>query len=72
MEVIVNSKLEQVEHMARLDPLYQQLLQENKVLEKRFDQMVRGLSDKDREIAWDFVMSCEDMSRRMLELACGK
>ena len=70
METIVTDRMEQVEETARHDLRYQQLLQENKVLEKRFDQMVRRLSDEERAIAWDYVMHCEDMSRRLLELAC--
>ena len=70
MEAIVTDRMEQVEETARHDLRYQQLLQENKVLEKRFDQMVRRLSDEERAIAWDYVMHCEDMSKRLLELAC--
>ena len=72
METMITEKIEWAEEAARHDPQYQQLLRENKVLEKRFDQMIRRLSDEERGIAWDYVMNCEDMSRRLLELACGK
>lgn len=68
----MNMKMDQVEMRAARDEQYQQLLRENKLLEKRFDQMVRCLSDDQRAVAWDYVMSCEDMSRRMLEIACEK
>lgn len=66
----VQKRLDKIELLAMQDEQYQNLLQENKLLEKRFDQMVRRLSDEERAIAWDFVMNCEDMSRRLLELAC--
>ena len=66
----METKMERVEILAACDEQYQQLLRENKLLERRFDQMVRRLSDEERSIAWDFVMNCEDMSRRLLELAC--
>lgn len=68
----MNVQWEQIEKLAAEDRQYQQLLRENKLLEKRFDQMVRCLNDEQRAIAWDYVMNCEDMSRRMLELACEK
>lgn len=67
-----NDRLAQVEALAGVDGRYQQLLRENKLLEKRFDQTVRCLSDEQRAVIWDYVMNCEDMSRRLLELACGK
>ena len=66
----VQKRLDKIELLAMQDEQYQNLLQENKLLEKRFDQMVRRLSDEERAIAWDFVMNCEDVSRRLLELAC--
>lgn len=67
-----NNRLIQAEAIAGVDECYQQLLRENKLLEKRFDQTVRCLSDEQRAVIWDYVMNCEDMSRRLLELACGK
>ena len=67
-----NGELEQVETLASMDERYQQLLRENKLLERRFDQTVRCLTDEQRAIIWDYVMNCEDMSRRILELACEK
>ena len=35
-----------------------------------FDAMVKALPEESRALAWDFVMLCEDMSRRALEIAC--
>ena len=32
--------------------------------------MVKALPEESRALAWDFVMLCEDMSRRALEIAC--
>lgn len=59
-----------VEALANTDPVYQHMMNEASKLEKRFDKMVAKLSDDQRDIAWDFVMKCEDISQRKLYLAC--
>lgn len=65
------SIMEKVDELAAQDVLYQHMLQDGKLLEERVDTMVRGLSDEKRAIASEFVMHCEDMSIRKLELACS-
>lgn len=72
MDPLVRARLDWVEEVAAEDACYRELLLKNKLLEKRFGQAVRRLSDEDRATVWDYVMNCEDMSRRMLELACTK
>jgi len=52
------------------DPVYAQMLIENKRLEDRYESVLRILSAEQRDAVCDFVMQCEDMSWRMLEFAC--
>lgn len=71
MKETMQNIMEQVENLANMDQMYQHMLQENEILEEKFDHMVKNLSGEDRAAAWDFVMHCEDMSIRKLELACS-
>lgn len=64
------NKVDIADVLASTDPIYQNMLQENKLLEEKFKYMVKHLPEKDQAIAWDFVMHCEDMSIRKLELVC--
>lgn len=70
MKEVMQNIMEQVENLTNKDQMYQHMLQENKLLEEKFDHMAKKLSKEDRAAAWDFVMHCEDMSIRKLELAC--
>ena len=63
--------MEKIEELAKNDAVYQDMLQQNKLLEERFDHLAKGLDQEKRAILWDFVMHCEDMSIRKLELACS-
>lgn len=63
--------MDTVEELAKEDEVYQHMLQENELLEEKFKYMVKQLPEKDQAIAWDFVMHCEDMSIRKLQLACS-
>lgn len=62
--------IDKIETLAKEDDLYQSMLQENKILEERFDSFAKSLPEEKRAILWEFVMHCEDMSIRKLELAC--
>ena len=70
MDEKTRKKLDYIDALLKEDLLYRQMLEQCVVLEKRFDAMVKALPDEDRALAWDFVMLCEDMSRRALEIAC--
>ena len=63
--------MEKIEKLAKNDALYQDMLQQNKLLEERFDHLAKDLDQEKRAVLWDFVMHCEDMSVRKLELACS-
>ena len=63
-------KLNYIDDLVAKDPAYRQMLVRCGRLEKQFDTMVKELPEENRDLAWDFVMLCEDMSRRALEIAC--
>ena len=64
-------KLDYIDHLVEEDFRYREMLHRCSILEKRFDAMVKELPEESRALAWDFVMLCEDMSRRALEIACA-
>lgn len=70
MDRIPCEKLDYIDSLVMKDPVYHEMLLQCGVLEKQFDTMVKTLPEEHRALAWDFVMLCEDMSRRALEIAC--
>lgn len=70
MDTIERNKLDYIDRLVAEDPLYSEMLLRCALLEKQFDAMVKELPEESRNLAWDFVMLCEDMSRRALEIAC--
>ena len=71
MDTRIRHKLDYIDSIIANDPVYREMLHRCSVLEKRFDAMVKALPEESRALAWDFVMLCEDMSRRALEIACA-
>ena len=70
MDQITLKTVDYIDSLIANDPVYREMLSRCGVLEKQFDAMVKELPDEHRALAWDFVMLCEDMSRRALEIAC--
>ena len=70
MDSTITKKLDYIDNLIAEDFRYREMLHRCGVLEKRFDAMVKELPEESRALAWDFVMLCEDMSRRALEIAC--
>lgn len=66
----VAKKLERVEELANRDEVYCLLMDELRDLEQQFDAMTEELPMEKRNLIWDFVMQCEDISARKLEVAC--
>ena len=62
--------IDYIDGLVAIDPVYREMLSQCSILEKQFDTMVKELPAAHRALAWDFVMLCEDMSRRALEIAC--
>ena len=71
MDTQIRRKLDYIDSIVANDPVYREMLHRCSVLEKRFDAMVKELPEENQALAWDFVMLCEDMSRRALEIACA-
>ena len=70
MNTSILDKLDYIDSLIEKDQAYKEMLVSCGILEKQFDAMVKELPDESRALAWDFVMLCEDMSRRALEIAC--
>lgn len=56
--------------MAQEDPIYRMMLRQLKELDRDFDRVMQNLPDRDRDVVSDFISLCEEMSTRMLEVAC--
>ena len=70
MDEKIKRKMERVDVLSRTDPKYKRMLKKCAELEKRFDKFTAELSDAEKDLVWGFVMHCEDMSIRKLEIAC--
>ena len=66
----IRQKYWQVWNRTQSDPEYARLFQEMAGLEQRFESVMEQLPYEMQDVIRDFVMHCEDMSRRMLECAC--
>ena len=63
-------KMEEIEQMAAEDPQYRQMLLDMRATEKRYNSALATLARDDQNAICDFGSQCEEMSWRMLELAC--
>ena len=66
----IRQKYWQVWNRTQSDPEYARLFQEMSGLEQQFESVMEQLPHETQDVIRDFVMHCEDMSRRMLECAC--
>lgn len=70
MNSATEEKMKRIDELAKEDEVYRYMLDECATLEEEFDMIVSKLSLKRRGQIWDFVMHCEDMSQRKLQIAC--
>lgn len=70
MDKSARSNMDRLEQIAKEDGAYSAMLRENMALERRYEQLLRAMDPKDRDVVCDFLSSCEELSWRMLELAC--
>lgn len=63
-------KFDAVWGLAQRDQEYANKLKRNGQLEKQYFAVLETLPTKQQDIIQDFVMSCEGISWRMLEVAC--
>ena len=66
----IRQKYWQIWNRTQSDPEYARLFQEMAGLEQQYESVMEQLPYETQDVIRDFVMHCEDMSRRMLECAC--
>ena len=71
MNVKTRQMMEKVEKLAESDRAYRQMMLDMRLIEKRYNSVLSKLSSEEQNAICDFVSQCEEMSFRMLELACG-
>ena len=67
---LIRQKYQQVWKRTQSDPEYARMYEEMAGLERQFESVMEQLPHDTQDVIRDFVMQCEDMSRRMLECAC--
>ena len=70
MEDLIKKKFWTIWDLTQKDEQYAQMMDKNAILERKYDKVLQGLSYEHQDIIQDFLMSCEAMSDRMLEVAC--
>ncbi len=68
----LRNQIERVEQLAQEDISYRQMLLDMRPIEKRYNAVLAKLPGEDQNAICDFVSQCEEMSWRMLELACDQ
>jgi len=66
----VRHRMLTLELLAGADGEYMRMLQENAGLERQFINVLSVLPTEQMDIICDYLMHCESMSDRVLELAC--
>lgn len=70
MDDRTRKRMAAVEQLANADPAYNQMLGELRQLERKYEIVLQSLTREQMNDVCDFVSMCEEMSWRMLELAC--
>lgn len=60
-----------VDALAEGDLIYQTQMQELIKMEEKLNLLIRQMPDDQRAVIWEYIMLCEDMSLRKLQLACS-
>lgn len=63
-------RLERLESIARRDLEYIRMMQDLRPMELEYNRLLSTMPDTDRTVICEFVSQCEEISYRMLELAC--
>lgn len=64
-------KVWEIWNTAQSDPAYRKMLEEMKELEPDYQNLLETLPPEQQDIISDFVSKCEEMSWRILQIACG-
>ena len=70
MDEKIKRRILTIELLARNDVRYCSMLRENAELERKYNAVLSALTTEQMDIVSDFLMHCEAMSDRMLEIAC--
>lgn len=70
MKKELRKKLDRIDKLAEEDDLYQYLMSDFKAYEDALFEMESDLSSEQRNVLWDFIMKSEQISQRLLEIAC--
>ena len=70
MDDRVKQRMLAIDILAKENSEYRKMLRENAELERKFNAVLSELSTEQMDIICDFLMHCETMSDRLLELAC--
>lgn len=71
MKKELRKKLDRIDKLAEEDELYQYLMSGFKAYEEALFEMESDLSSEQRDVLWDFIMRSEQISQRLLEIACN-
>ena len=70
MEDRVRQRMLTIELLAKENSNYRRMLRENAELERKFNAVLSELTTEQMDTICDFLMHCEAMNDRLLELAC--
>ena len=70
MDAEANRRMEYLEKQAEKDPVYRDLFRRYRELETVFRDIEGKILSEYRDIIWDYFGCCDDMTRRLTELAC--
>lgn len=70
MDRQVQENLDRIGQIAAGDQTYRQMLLDMRSIEQKYNTMLASLSRDEQNAICDFVSQCEEMSFRLLVLAC--
>lgn len=70
MDEKARARFHRIWDLAQTDGQYASLGEENRTLERRYFAVLEAMPIEQQDIVQDFLMNCEGMSWRMLEVAC--
>lgn len=71
MRNTIKERMNIVAKLAQDDIPYRQMQIDMRAIERKYNAVLSKLSAEDQNSVCDFVSQCEEMSWRMLELACS-
>lgn len=70
MDTKRRTNMDKIEELAKTDLKYRQMLQDMRAIERQYNAVLAALPSQDQSAVCEFVSQCEEMSFRLLELAC--